>query len=272
MKKLFVLASMLLMTLVATAQEKTVVCVDNFKNNSSMNDMTVKNLRNEIMQGIIAKKRLDLKDISTMGSLPSDKSELLKTLKDQEVEFLIEGTLNSIDQKKTTDGKSFIAEINYTLTIIDTESGLTKSSDTYKDSWHSGSTADESVLKAIEQARKRMAKFVDDKFKVEAIIKALDQIDEKKGAVKTCYVSIGSAAGISKGQIFEVFANVKIAGEDVEKKIGEVKAKEVMSPTLTLCDVKNGGDEIKKNFEGGVTMTVVSRATKDALGLGGLFK
>jgi hypothetical protein len=111
-----------------------------------------------------------------------------------------------------------------------------------------------------------MARFVDDKFKVEAIIKALDQVDEKKGAVKTCYITIGSAAGIAKGQIFEVFANVKIAGEDVEKKIGEVKAKEVMSPTLTLCDVKSGGEEIKKNFEGGITMTVVSRAKKDILG------
>ena len=265
MKKILFLATMLFVVSATSAQEKTLVCIEKFKNNSSMNNITMNNLRNEIMQGIIEKKRVDVTDATSL-TLPEGKAERLKALKEKDFEYLIEGTLNSVDQKKSSDGKNFIAEVNYTLTIIDVNSGLTKSSDTYKDSWNIGNTSEEAVLKAVEQARKRMAKFVDDKFKVEAIIKALDQIDEKKGAVKSCYITIGSAAGIEKGQIFEVFANVKIAGEDVEKKIGEVKAKEVMSPTLTLCDVKNGGEEIKKNFEGGITMTVVSRAKKDILG------
>lgn len=265
MKKILFLATMLFVVSAASAQEKTLVCIEKFKNNSSMNNITMNNLRNEIMQGIIEKKRVDVTDATSL-TLPEGKAERLKALKEKDFEYLIEGTLNSVDQKKSSDGKNFIAEVNYTLTIIDVNSGLTKSSDTYKDSWNIGNTSEEAVLKAVEQARKRMAKFVDDKFKVEAIIKALDQIDEKKGAVKSCYITIGSAAGIEKGQIFEVFANVKIAGEDVEKKIGEVKAKEVMSPTLTLCDVKNGGEEIKKTFEGGITMTVVSRAKKDILG------
>ena len=265
MKKILLFVSMLFVVLAASAQEKTTVCVEKFKNNSSTKDITVNNLRNEIMQGIIAKKRLDVTDATTLGDLPENTAERMKVYKDKEIEYVIEGTLNSIDQKKSSDGKYHVAEINYTLSVIDVESGLTKSSDTYKDSWNTGSTADEAVLKAIERARSRMAKFVDDKFKVEAVIKALDQVDEKKG-VKTCYITIGSAAGIAKGQIFEVFANVKIAGEDVEKKIGELKAKEVMSPTLTLCDVKDGGLEIKTNYEGGITMTVVSRAKKDLLG------
>ena len=234
MKKILLFVSMLFVVLAASAQEKTTVCVEKFKNNSSTKDITVNNLRNEIMQGIIAKKRLDVTDATTLGNLPENTAERMKVYKDK-------------------------------VSVIDVESGLTKSSDTYKDSWNTGSTADEAVLKAIERARSRMAKFVDDKFKVEAVIKALDQVDEKKG-VKTCYITIGSAAGIAKGQIFEVFANVKIAGEDVEKKIGELKAKEVMSPTLTLCDVKDGGLEIKTNYEGGITMTVVSRAKKDLLG------
>lgn len=266
MKKILLLASMLCVVLAASAQEKTLVCIEKFKNNSSVNNITMNNLRNEIMQGIIEKKRVDVTDVTSLGNLPEGKAERLKALEENNFEYLIEGTLNSVDRKKSSDDKYYIAEVNYTLTVIDVASGLTKSSDTYKDSWNIGKTADEAVLKAVEQARKRMARFVDDKFKVEAIIKALDQVDEKKGAVKTCYITIGSAAGIAKGQIFEVFANVKIAGEDVEKKIGEVKAKEVMSPTLTLCDVKSGGEEIKKNFEGGITMTVVSRAKKDILG------
>ena len=273
MKKLFTLAAMFIMALAASAQdaEKTVVCIDQFKNNSNKNDITVKNLRNEIMQGIMAKNRLTVVDATTLGDLPAAKNEKLKVLGEKGIEYLVEGTLNSIDTKKHSDGKSYIAEINYTLTIIDANTGITKSTDTYKDSWYSGKTTDESILKAIEQAKDRMAKFVDDKFKVEATIKALDQVDDKKG-VKTCYITIGSAAGIAKGQIFEVFITAEVAGEPIQKKVAEVKAKEVMSPTLTLCEVKNGGLEIKKNFENKVPMTVVSRATKDALGLGGLFK
>jgi hypothetical protein len=266
MKKLFALVSMFIMVLAASAQDdKIAVCIDQFKNNSQKSDITVKNLRNEIMQGIIAKNRLTVVDITTLGNLPSVKNERLKALGEKGIEYVIEGSLNSIDTKKHSDGKSYIAEINYTLTVIDTSTGETKSSDTFKDSWYSGSTTEESTLKAIEHAKNRMNKFVDDNFKVAATIKALDQVDEKKG-VKTCYVTIGSAAGIAKGQIFEVFASVEVAGEKVDKKIGEVRAKEVMSATLTLCDVKSGGLEIKKNFENKVQMKVVSRAKAGLFG------
>ena len=270
MKKVVTLMAVLMIVITASAQdEKTAVCIDQFKNNSRKSDITAKNLRNEIMQGIIDKDRLTVVDATTLGNLPSTKNEMLKALAEKGIEFLIEGTMNSVDSKKSD--KYYVAEVNYTLTVIETATGITKSTDTYKDSWNIGDTADEAILKAIEQAKKRMAKFVDDNFKVEATIKALDQVDAKKGA-KTVYISTGSAAGVAKGQIFEVFAKVEVAGESIDKKIAEVKAKEVMSPTLTLCDVKNGGQEIKKNFENKIPMTVVSRATKDMFGLGGLLK
>lgn len=272
MKKVFTLMAILMMAITASAQdEKTVVCIDQFKNNSNKSDITMKNLRNEIMEGIIDKDRLTVVDLTTLGELPSTKNERLKALNEKGIEYLIEGTMNSVNVQKSSDNKYYVSEVNYTLTIIETGTGITKSSDTFKDTWNIGDTSDEAILKAIEKAKKRMPKFVDDNFKVEATIKALDQVDAKKGA-KTCYISIGSAAGIAKGQIFEVFAKVEVAGESIDKKIAEVKAKEVMSPTLTLCDVKSGGLEIKKNFENKIPMTVVSRATKDMFGLGGLLK
>ena len=55
MKKILLLASMLCVVLAASAQEKTLVCIEKFKNNSSVNNITMNNLRNEIMQGIIGK-------------------------------------------------------------------------------------------------------------------------------------------------------------------------------------------------------------------------
>ena len=264
MRKLFTLAAVLLLAIAATAQdERTCVCVDKFRNNSGMSDITVNNLRNEIMQGILDKKRLTVVDITAIPNMPSDMAGKLAVLRERNIEYLVEGTMNSIITKPSSDTKLYTAEINYTLTIVDPATGVTKSTDTYKDSWSIGSSGDEAILKAIENAKKRMATFVDEKFKVEAIIKALDQIDEKKGAVKTCYISVGSNAGIQKGQIFEVLIMAEVAGEQIEKKIAEVKAKEVMSGTLTLCEVKSGGQEIKKNFDEKVTMIVLSRASKN---------
>jgi len=264
MKRLFTFAALLFAVMSIMAQdEKVAVCIGEMKNNSQKSDIVAKNLRNEIMQGIIDKDRLTVVDITTLGSMPTNKNERLALLNGKGIEFAIEGTMNSVDVKKSD--KYWVAEINYTLTILETATGITKFTETYKDSWHIGSTSDEAILKAIEQAKGRMAKFVDDNFKVEAVIKALDQVDPKKG-VKTCYITIGSAAGIDKGQIFEVFIEAEVAGEKIQKKIGEVRAKEVMSAKLTLCDVKSGGMEIKENFEKNVRMTVISRAKKPGLG------
>lgn len=262
MKKLFLLIAMLLAIGAASAQEKPTLCVDNFVNSTSFGAVTVKNLRNEVVAGINATGRLTMVDINTLGDLPSVQNERVKALNAKGIDFVLRGTLNSIEEKtsKNSDNKtSYGAVVNYTLTVIDAETGETVSSETQKKSYTSGDTRDEAVLKAIEAVKSNMKKFVDDNFKVEATVKALDQADDKKGA-KSVYVTIGSAMGISKGQLFEVYAEVNVAGENVRKKIGELRAKEVMSNTLTLCEVKSGGKEIKTAFENGTKMFVVSRA------------
>lgn len=262
MRKLFLVATMMLAVGAVSAQDKKSLCVDNFTNSTSFNEITVKNLRNEIIAGINATGRLTMVDVNTLGELPAVMNERVKALGEKGVNYVLTGTLNSIEEKtsQSSDNKTkYQANVNYTLTVIDAETGETTASETQKVSWLTGETRDEAILKAIESAKSNMKKFVDNHFKVEATVKALDQVDDKKGA-KTVYITIGSGAGISKGQIFEVFAEVSVAGENVHKKIGELKAKEVMSGTLTLCDVKNGGKEIKAAFENGTTMSVVSRA------------
>ena len=113
-----------------------------------------------------------------------------------------------------------------------------------------------------------MERFVQENFKVEATIKALDEVDPKKGA-KSCYISIGKDRGIEIGQIFEVFSRIQVAGEQVDKKIGEVKVAEVMSGTMSRCTVKNGGPTIKTAFENQQVITVRSRPKKDNI-FGGL--
>jgi hypothetical protein len=265
MKKLLILITMMLMVCSISAQnEKTAVCIGQFKNNSNKSEVLVRTLRSQIIDGINDKGRLMLVDLTTLGDMPSSKNEMLKVLNGKGIEFLIEGTLDAVSSKK--GDQYYEAEVNYSLTIIDTETGVTKGTEAYKDTWSIGGNNDEAILKALGRAKDHMPKFVDDNFKLTAAIKELDQVDAKKG-VKTCYISIGSAQGIAKGQLLEVFAKMEVAGEKIDKKIGELKAKEVLSPTLTLCEVKSGGVDIQKNFENKIPLTVISRAAN-----GGLFE
>lgn len=264
MKKLFTAALLLAMSLATMAQnEKTNIVVAEFQNKSNASKVACNNLRQEIVSGLIGTDRLTVVETSTLGDIPKSKNDLLLFLHDMSIPYYLEGTLNSVDTKSgTLSGKTvYEATINYTLTLFETETGVTKTSETYKDSYTIGDTRDEAILKAIEYAKKRMTRFVDEQFKVEAVIKALDEVDAKKG-VKSCYISVGSDGGISKGQIFEVFTKTEIAGEKINKKIGEIRVEEVLSGTLSKCVVKNGGMDIKNNFDNQVQMTVLTRAKK----------
>ena len=268
MKRLNTIAALIFMALSLMAQDdKPNVVVAEFVNKSNVSNVACNNLRQEIVSGLMDTGRLTVVEQTTLGDLPSAKNEKLIKLNEMGIQYYIEGTFNSADRKSKTVNSSlgsktlYECTISYTLTIIDTETGVTKSSETLKDSHSSGATSDEALLKASEKARKQMKRFVDNNFKVEAIIKALDEVDPKKG-VKTCYINIGSNAGIAKDQIFEVFCQKEIVGEMIESKIGELKVEEVLSGTLSKCKVKDGGEDIKKNFDAQNTLTVRTRAKK----------
>ena len=278
MKKLFVMAAMLLSVVGSMAQEgKQMVLVEKFVNKSSANDAVANTLQQSIVSGLVGTKRLDVVDAATMVDLPTVKNDLLVYLNENGIGWMVEGILNSVSSAKksmTISGKTsyyYEGNVNYTLTLINTESGFTVISETLTDS-STGDSETEAITAAANDAKKRMERFVQNNFKVEATIKALDEVDAKKG-VKTCYVSIGSDMGVEKGQIFEVFAQIQVAGENVDRKIGEVKVLEVVSGSMSRCSTKDGGPAIKNAFENQQKITVRSRAKKDVLGgFGGLIK
>ena len=264
-KTLSFVAALFFMTLTASAQDKPVVCIEDFTNSSNLSASYAKQLQNEIISGISATTRVTIVQPSSFGKLPKDPTEYENALKAKGVNFILKGTLNDyttgvsesiIDKKKYST-----AVVSYTLSLIDIETHQTVSSDTEKCTYNAGSSDSDALTKAIDAASDNMKKYVDRHFKIAGTIKALDQVDPKKGA-KTIYITIGSDAGITKGDILEVFAEANIAGEKANKKIGEVKVNEIMSGTLSLCSVKNGGLEIKKAFEEGTKMTVMTRPKK----------
>lgn len=275
MKKLFVMAAMLLSVVGSMAQDgKQMVLVEKFSNKSNASDVVANALQQSIVSGLVGTGRLNVVDAATMVDLPTVKNDLLVYLGDNGIGWMVEGILNSVSSAKKSmsiGGKTsyyYEGNVNYTLTLINTETGFTAISETYTDS-STGDSENEAITAAANDAKKRMERFVQNNFKVEATIKALDEVDAKKG-VKTCYINIGSDMGVEKGQIFEVFGQIQVAGENVDRKIGELKVMEVVSGTMSRCSTKDGGPAIKSAFENQQKITVRSRAKKDPFG--GLIK
>lgn len=253
---------------------RLVVFVEHFFNNSKVDNITVRNLRQEIMTGMTGSRRIRVLDAFnyTDKELPSldNKNERIQvivsdsnvsltnskgktvTYKGKHAKYYLLGTLNSIDAKEVKDKDGTItykANVNFTLTL-NNKQNVTIGANTFNETYE-GDTGEEAILRAIGKAGNRMRKFVDAYFPVEGKIVDIDEKDERKEekkSVKSCYVSIGKADGIAVGDILEVFMEKDIAKRLVRKKIGEIKADEVMSDEITHCVVKNGGIDIYKCF------------------------
>ncbi len=284
MRKIFSLVALMMLCVIsAFAQDsdqnaKKGVCVDEFTFNSSIGTNWVTNLRNNVMEGILKTGRVQVIDITTLKDLPKEEQDRLAKIKELGVDVLLQGHYNSLDcQAKTKDGKThYETASDFNLTLKNVETGEVISTQNFKNTWSSGETSKESITSALQGAIDDMRKFIDDNFKMEAIIKALDQVHPKKGA-KTVYITVGSDAGVQVGgglldtalnagasgaSIFDVFQEVKIVDQIATKQIGTLKAKEVMGANLTLCTVTKGGKEIQKAFEQNIKLIVVSRAAK----------
>ncbi len=255
-------------TLFAQSSEKTNVCVDQFTYSTNIGTNWVEHLRNCIIEGLTQQSRLNMIDIKTFGELPSAENDKFAKLSEGGVEIVVKGHFTSLDVKSVTkDGKvTYETEINYTLKVVDAQSGQITATQNFK---HSGSaeTKEKSITDSFTLSADDMKRFVNQNFKITGIVKTLDQVDNKKGA-KTLYITAGSNAGVESGQPFEVFQEVEMAGEMISKKIGEIKVKDVLSGTLSLCNVNKGGKEIQNAFESGVKLTVVSRPKTQ---IGGIF-
>ena len=255
-------------TLFAQSSEKTNVCVDQFTYSTNIGTNWVEHLRNCIIEGLTQQSRLNMIDIKTFGELPSAENDKFAKLSEGGVEIVVKGHFTSLDVKSVTkDGKvTYETEINYTLKVVDAQSGQITATQNFK---HSGSaeTKEKSITDSFTLSADDMKRFVNQNFNITGIVKTLDQVDNKKGA-KTLYITAGSNAGVESGQPFEVFQEVEMAGEMISKKIGEIKVKDVLSGTLSLCNVNKGGKEIQKAFESGVKLTVVSRPKTQ---IGGIF-
>lgn len=255
---------LLVSTSMLAQSDKKSVAIEDFSYNSAIGTNWVTNLRNNIIAGITATTRVNVIDATTLTSLPKDKEERLVAL-GEVVDVILTCHFNSLKTGLDKDKKYYTCKASYTITLTDAKGGAVISTTPFEDSWLTGKTESEAITNCLNYANSNMKKFVDNNFKTEAVIKQLDQVDEKKG-VRTAYISVGSNAGIAAGQMFDIMEEVEIAGEKAQKKIGDAKAQEVVSGTLTLVKITKGGVEIKAAFDAGHKLIVITRAKKDLFG------
>lgn len=265
MKKLMSLVVITLLCMGNAFAQKKGVCVEEFSYNSQIGTNWVTNLRNNIIAGIMETDRVNLIDQATFGELPKDDQARYKAMYEKGVDYILKGHFNTLNVMKKTDKEgnvSYECTANYTLTVVDGADGTIKTTETFDNTWYTGDSESDAITNALGKAVKEMGGFVDNNFKMTALVKAIDSYG-KKNEAKTVYISIGSDQGVQEGQAFDVFVSLDIAGEKIQKNIGSLLAKEVVSGKMTLCKVNKGGQDISKYFAEGNEMSVQSKEDKN---------
>lgn len=250
MKKIFVLLVSLLTVMGVSAQEestsaKRTVAVDGLSYNSNIGTNWVTDLRNQIIGGLAQTGRLEIVDVESIADLPSGDAEKLAHLKGINVESLIKCHFNSLNTKReTSDGKtSYTVKINFTLTILNAETGATLNTKTIEDSGRSSESETAAINAAMKNVQYSISTFVDENFKMVGVVKALEEMHPKKG-VETLYITVGSNAGLKEGQHFLIYVETDLAGEVIKKEVkGHLSIKQVVNPNLSLAVVR--GKEAK---------------------------
>ncbi|MDR0895459.1 MAG: penicillin-binding protein activator LpoB [Prevotellaceae bacterium] len=229
-----------------------------------------KALRNNVMAGIHESKRVQSLDVESDGAL-SDEAKGRKSGKASYLELItrgakyaLSGTLDNFTvNKRVNDDKSvtYTGSVSYTLKLISLPEGTTVATEQIKESTMAifgptGKTPQELMTKLVEESKSSMETFVNNNFKLQGTIVQIESV--KKDKAETAYIDLGERRGIVKGQYFNVYVEVEIAGETSRKLIGRLKAKEVMSATRTLCDVTKGEKEVLKASKEGQKLIIVT--------------
>lgn len=278
-KSVLTLCVCLFCTLLVNAQEasKPSVYIDYFTRSSSVPFTWVEGLRNHVIEGIQKLDRVILIDVDSQDALRVEKSrresEDVTAGEDNDMErvavmsqlganYIIQGFVSSMsaNREKMDDGSIYYsASVAYTLKVINPKDGTLVGSKTLKHGEGitdicTGSTPDEAISKASAKAVKAVREFVDENFKVEGTILEINAV--KKDEAKEVYISLGAAHGVTEGTFFGVFMKREIAGRTSFKEIGRLKVDAVEGEDISLCEVKKGGEEIKKAMDEKQTIVV----------------
>ena len=261
------------MSVCAFAQ-RPVVVVDYFTS-SSCSEAGVSALRSQVIAGLVETDRLNLIDVQSEASLAveagrrasemalEDNTARLGVMKTLGANYLVTGIVSkmSADKKVTDEGHVYYTgNVVFSIRVVDAEDGTLMGAETFtyaELTGSTGSTSEEAVVGTIQKARRSMKGFVSKYFKVEGAIVEMGEM--KGGKAKNCYISLGSADGVSKGQKCEVYEVKTIAGREAKTMIGVVAIEEVLADDLSNCKFVSGAKEIVAAFQAGHELHLVTK-------------
>ena len=285
MKKILSLVAALAVSVCAFAQ-KPVVVVDYFTS-PSCTESGVSALRSQVISGITETSRVNLIDVESEAALTleasrrsselalEDQTARMGAMKTLGANYIITGVASKIgaDRKVTDEGRVYYnGNVVYSLKVMSAEDGTLVGAETYTYAdltGSTGSTQEEAVVATLQKVNRAMKAFVSKYFKVEGLVVEMGEM--KSGKAKNCYISLGTASGVVKGQKCEVFEVKSIAGRVTKTMIGVLQIEEVLAEDLSNCKFVSGAKEIVDAFQVGHELVIVTKEKKDILGeMGGV--
>lgn len=278
--KRFFLSMTLMVAGIAAFAQKPVVLVDYFNAPKSVKEAGVSAVRSAVIAGINQMNRVQLIDVETESSLNMegirrgkesamyDQTARMGAIKTLGAQYIITGTVSNVsgEYHKSESGGYYNGNIVYSLSVVRVEDGVTVGTKnvTYAGlTGNTGTTADEAVVSTLNRVKQSMDNFVNEYFKLKGTIVEMKETNKKGDTAKLLYISLGSEAGMAKGQKLDVFGVKMIAGIESQEEVGSLTIEEVVAPTLSLCKVTKGGKEIMAAFRDGVELRVETK--KDGL-------
>ena len=273
MKKLSLIFLAMCMSLCVFAQ-KPVVVVDYFTSNLCTS-YELATLRNQVVTGLTETGRINLIDVEAESALSleesrrsselalEDQTARMGAMKTLGANYIITGVASVVDaERKVSDSGSvyYTGNVSFSLKVVNVEDGTLVGAETYTYAGltaGTGSTYDEAVSATLLKAKKGMKGFVSKYFKVNGAIVEMGEM--KGGKAKNCYINLGTATGVEKGQKCEVFEVKKIAGREAKTMIGMISIEEVMADDLSNCKFVSGAKEIVEAFQAGHELVVVTK-------------
>ena len=252
---------LLFFALFANAQEskyrKPVVVVNYFNKSSEIKSGDCELARNAVLSSLSNYPRLRVIDVETESSIDQETKRRLKEealadelarsgqMKQLGADYILEGFVSKLETQRKTDSEgkvSYKGEMAYTIKVVSTENGTVAFSNNYTASSGSCDTEAEAKTKAMKDAAVT-CEMIEAVFPLNGTLVDQDYT-EKKGKMKTCYVTLGSIHGVVEGVFLDVRKSKNIASRTVYEEVGVLKVEKVLADDLSECSVVSNGKEI----------------------------
>lgn len=252
---------LLFFALFANAQEskyrKPVVVVNYFNKSSEIKSGDCELARNAVLSSLSNYPRLRVIDVETEASIDQETKRRLKEealadelarsgqMKQLGADYILEGFVSKLETQRKTDSEgkvSYKGQMAYTIKVVSTENGTVAFSNNYTASSGSCDTEAEARTKALKDAAVT-CEMIEAVFPLNGILVDQDYT-EKKGKMKTCYVTLGSIHGVVEGVFLDVRKSKNIASRTVYEEVGVLKVEKVLADDLSECSVVSNGKEI----------------------------